>query len=76
MVRCTPDGIDKLIEGFPHSSLTKIEGRPTKKTIKKIIDELRANCGNVYCPLGGGINGYLGATVTVAEIKQSDQSNG
>ena len=68
MVHCTPD-IDKLIEGFPYSSLTKIEGRPTKSTIEKIIDELRANCGDTHCPLGGGLNGYIGITMTIAEYQ-------
>ena len=58
---------NKLIKGFPHSSLAKIKGHPTRSSIKKIINETQANCGNIHCPHGGGMNGHIGITMTVPE---------
>ena len=48
---------------FEHPDLTRIFGRPTFNSIKKLEDELKANAQGVYSPLGGGENGHLGLVV-------------
>ena len=49
---------------FKYKTPTPIQGTPTKKTLKRLKQELRANASSVESDLGGGDHGYLGLVLT------------
>ena len=56
--------IDKLIDGMPYPTLTKITGTPGYDPIKTINNELTANAYSVQTNLGCGTVGYARLTLT------------
>jgi hypothetical protein len=61
MTASTPD---KLIAGFPHSSLPKVTGDPTFEDLKVIRRLLNTNAMSVASYEGGGCHGHLGIIMT------------
>jgi hypothetical protein len=57
MMASTPD---KLIAGFPHSSLPKVTGEPTFEDLKVMRRLLNTNAMSVAAYEGGGRHGHLG----------------
>jgi hypothetical protein len=64
MTASTPD---KLIAGFPHSSLPKVTGEPTFEDLKVIRRLLNTNVMSVASYEGGGRHGHLGIIMTNEE---------
>jgi hypothetical protein len=64
MTASTPD---KLIPGFPHSSLPKVTGYPIFKDLKVIRGLLNTNAMIVASYEGGGRDGHLGIIMTREE---------
>jgi hypothetical protein len=64
MTASTPD---KLIAGFPHSSLPKVTGEPTFEYLKVICRLLNTNAMSVASYEGGGRHGHLGIIMTNEE---------
>jgi hypothetical protein len=64
MMASTPD---KLIAGFPHSSLRKVTGEPTFEDLKVIRRLLNTNTMSVASFEGGGRHGHLGIIMTNEE---------
>jgi hypothetical protein len=58
---------DKLIGGFPYSTLPKVTGEPTFKDIKIICRLLNSNPMRVSSNEGGGQHGHLGLITINAE---------
>jgi hypothetical protein len=58
---------DKLIGGFPHSSLPKVTGEPTFEDLKVIQRLLNTNAMSVSSYVGGGRHGHLGIIMTNEE---------
>jgi hypothetical protein len=58
---------DKLIAGFPHSSLPKVTGEPTFEDLKVIQRLLNTNAMSVTSYKGGGRHGHLGIIMTNEE---------
>jgi hypothetical protein len=61
MTASTPD---KLIAGFPHSSLPKVTGEPTFEDLKVIRRLLNTNAMSVSSYVAGGRHGHLGIIMT------------
>jgi hypothetical protein len=61
MTASTPD---KLIAGFPHSSLPKVTGEPTFEDLKVIWRLLNTNAMSVVSYESGGRHGHLGIIMT------------
>lgn len=57
--------VDKQIEAFPHTNLSKIVGTPTYETIKILNEEISANAVTISND-SGGIYGYLALTIPAA----------
>jgi hypothetical protein len=64
MTASTPD---KLIAGFPHSSLPKVTGEPTFEDLKFIRRLLNTNAMSVASYEGGGRHGHLGIVMNNEE---------
>jgi hypothetical protein len=64
MTASTPD---KLIVGFPHSSLPKVTGEPTFEDLKVIRQILNTYVMSVASYEGGGHHGHLGIIMTNEE---------
>jgi hypothetical protein len=64
MMASTPD---KLIAGFPHSSLQKVTGEPTFEDLKAIRRLLNTNAMSVASYKGGGHHGHLRIIMTNEE---------
>jgi hypothetical protein len=64
MTASTPD---KLIAGFPHSSLSKVTGEPTFEDLKVIWRLLNTNTMSVASYEGGVHHGHLGIIMTNEE---------
>jgi hypothetical protein len=64
MMASTPD---KLIAGFPHSSLTKVTREPTFEDLKVIRRLLNTNAMSLASFEGGGRHGHLGIIMTKEE---------
>jgi hypothetical protein len=64
MTASTPD---KLIAGFPHSSLPKVTGEPTFEDLKVIRWLLNTYAMSVASYKGGGRHGHLGIIMTNEE---------
>jgi hypothetical protein len=64
MTASTPN---KLIAGFPHSSLPKVTGEPTFEDLKVIRRLLNTNAMIVASYEGGGCHGHLGIIMTNEE---------
>jgi hypothetical protein len=64
MMASTPD---KLIAGFPHSSLPKVTGEPTFEDLKVIRRLLNTNAMSVSSYVGGGRHVHLGIIMTNEE---------
>jgi hypothetical protein len=64
MTASTPD---KLIAGFPHSSLPKVTGEPIFEDLKVIRRLLNTNAMSVSFYVGGGRHGHLGIIMTNEE---------
>ena len=58
---------DTLISAFPHPTLIKITGEPTREEIIELFTQIKANASSVHTTLGGGAHGHLGAVLTAAE---------
>jgi hypothetical protein len=58
---------DKLIAGFPHSTLPVVTGEPTFEDLKIIRQLLNANAMSVSSYAGGGQHGHLGLIMTITE---------
>jgi hypothetical protein len=58
---------DKLIAGFPHSSLPKVTGEPTFEYLKVIRRLLNINAMIVASYEGGGLQGHLRIIMTNEE---------
>jgi hypothetical protein len=63
----TASTTDKLISGFPHSSLPKVTGEPTFEDLKVIGRLLNTNAMSVASYEGGGCHGHLGIIMTDEE---------
>ena len=61
------NAIDYINTHFVHKELTKIHDKPTYESLKKLKDELKANCASVQSNLGGGMHGHLWLAITPAE---------
>ena len=59
--------IDYITTSFEFPVLSKVSGRPTYESLKKIKDELKTNASTVSSDLGGGANGHLGLVLTDVE---------
>jgi hypothetical protein len=64
MLASTPD---KLIAGFPHSSLPKVTGQPTFEDLKVIRRLLNTSAMSIASYEGGGRHGHLGIIMTNEE---------
>ena len=49
---------------FEHKILPKILGEPTFDKLHQLLRWMKANACSVPCPLGGGMNGYVGMLVS------------
>ena len=58
--------IEKLIDGMPTPTLTKIIGIPNYESVKQINDELTANAYGIQTNLGCGTVGYARLTLLPA----------
>jgi hypothetical protein len=58
---------DKLISGFPYSSLPKVTGEPTFEDLKVIRRLINTNNRSVVSYKGGGRHGHLGIIMTSEE---------
>ena len=56
--------VDYAASYFKYKTPTSIQGAPTKKTLKRLKQELRANASSVESNLGGGDHRYLGLVLT------------
>ena len=60
-----PD-IDKIIEGFPHPTITPIVGIPSYESITEVHIKLNSKAASLHSKLGNGALGLLALTVTPA----------
>ena len=58
--------VEKYIETFPITTLTRIAGQPTYEQIKEVNEELNANAASIVSSRGGGAHGNLALTVSPA----------
>ncbi len=58
--------IDKIVEGFPHPTITPIIGIPTYEAISAVRIKLNSNAASVHSEPGNGALGLLALTVTPA----------
>ena len=56
--------VDYISTYFEHPTLTKIHGKPTYTTLRKMKKELMRNAASVTSDLGGGANGHLGLIIS------------
>jgi hypothetical protein len=61
-----PTDIDKIVDGFPHPTITPIIGIPTYESIAELNLHLNANAASVQSNLGDGQLGLLALTVSPA----------
>ena len=61
------NAIDYTNTHFVHKELTKIHNKPTYESLKKLKDELKANCASVRSNLDEGQHRHLGLAITPAE---------
>ena len=59
--------IDYIKTEFEYSELTKIVGRPSYQSLKKIFDECAANASQITSRLGGGLHGLLGLVLIATQ---------
>jgi len=59
--------IDYVSIYFEYTTLTKIHGTLTYKTLQELKNQLKANAATFTSDLGGGANGHLGLVCTAAE---------
>ena len=59
--------MEDIIEYFTHSTIPKIEGKPTRDQIKEVQEKIYENAASVLCELGGGMHGYLGVAMSGPE---------
>jgi hypothetical protein len=55
-----------IIEGFPHPTITPMNGIPSYKTIAEVNLKLNANAASVHSNLGDGAHGLLTLTLDPA----------
>jgi hypothetical protein len=55
---------------FPHSTLTKIVGKPSATSLLQLKKELYANARSVHSNRGGGNQGHLGAIMPADKYSQ------
>ena len=62
---------------FPHTTLTKIIGKPKHENVTILRKEMYANAMQNDCTLGGGDNGYLGIIMPAVAYadKQTKEGN-
>ena len=63
----TVGAVDYAASYFKYKTPTPIQGAPTKKTLKRLKQELQANASSVESDLGGGDHGYPGIVLTDVE---------
>jgi hypothetical protein len=55
---------------YPHTSLTKIVGKPSYGTLQKLLKEVYANARTIYSTRGGGNNGHLALVMPDSEYRR------
>ena len=58
------ESVDSVIEGFPYSTIEKVQGAPTCQSIKNIEKQLVKNASSYPTELGGGNHGHLGLVLS------------
>ena len=56
--------VESVIESFPDSIITRVEGEPTFKTIKEVEKCIITNASSIESKLGGGQHGLLGLVIS------------
>ena len=56
--------VESVIESFPDSIITRVEGEPTFKTIKEVKKCIITNASSIESKLGGGQHGLLGLVIS------------
>ena len=59
--------MEEITEYFMHKTIEKIEGKPTRENIKKVLLKIQENSAAVPTELGGGKHGHLGLTMIEVE---------
>jgi hypothetical protein len=63
----TASNLDKLVAGFPHSSLLKVAGEPTFEDLKVIWRLPNTNAMRISSYVDGDRHGHLGIIITDEE---------
>ena len=58
--------MDKIVEGFPHPTITPIIGIPSYESIAEVHIKLNSNTASIHSNLGNGLLGLLVLTLTPA----------
>ena len=64
----TTTTVNKIVDGFPFPTITRIEGQPTHEIIDEVNCYLNDNAASVQSDLGGGRHGYLALIVLPAVL--------
>jgi hypothetical protein len=62
-----PTDAEKVVDGFPHPTISPINGVPNYESILSLNLQLNANAASVQSNLGDGLLGLLYLTITPAE---------
>jgi len=58
-----PTSAEKILENFPHPTISPIIGKPTYETLAAVHLKLNTNAASVHSNRGNGQLGYLALTV-------------
>ena len=61
-----PSALEKIVESFPHPTVSQIVGHPSYETIAELQLKLNTNAASIYSHLGNGRLGLLFLTVKPA----------
>ena len=61
-----PSALEKIVESFPHPTVTPIVGQPSYETIAELQLKLSTNAASIYSHRGNGRLGLLFLTVKPA----------
>ena len=61
--KMTPTSAEKILEKFPHPTISPIIGKPTHETLAESHLKLNTNAASVHSNRGNGQLGYLALTV-------------
>ena len=67
--------VEAIIESFPTSSIPRIEGEPTYKSIKEVEKIIITNASSIESELGGGSHGLLGLVIPEARYNTITGTN-